>query len=97
MHFPMYLRLRVSGSRPAWTRTSHVQNPRRMIWPVLRAISPLMTKDAAHIWHTWPMQSVGFVGGSEKGRLTGVQHSAVSVRAHGLARSRAHNRHTGAD
>ena len=32
------------------------------------------TRKAAHVWHTWPLLRISFMGGSEKGRLTGVQH-----------------------
>jgi hypothetical protein len=52
----------------------HICGLRRMIWSVLRAIFPPETKNAAHVWHTWPLLMIGFMGGSGNGRLTGVQH-----------------------
>jgi hypothetical protein len=54
-------------------KAARVLVPRRIIWPVLRAILPPTRRKAAHVWHTWPMLRVGFVSGLAKGRLTGVQ------------------------
>jgi hypothetical protein len=43
-----------------------VLGPRRMIWPVLRAMQPPKKKKAAHVWHTRPLLRVGFMGGLVK-------------------------------
>ena len=32
------------------------------------------TRIAAHLWHTWPLLRIGFMGGSANWILTGVQH-----------------------
>ena len=49
------------------------------------------------MWHTLPLLRIGFPGWIKGGETDGDSVPAASLKASGLARSRAHNRITGAE
>lgn len=77
--------------------TSHALDPQRIIWPVSRAISPPKAENAAHVWHTLPLLRIRFYGQIREWETGSGFTTAVFPTPGGLARSRAHDRHTRAE